>query len=172
MSLLLLSAAAAFAFASAPAPASAAAADVISMLRGGIKVLHASCRLQWTFNETSCDAVSSALVSAAQSMAGDDCGTGEKCKYTLLQYNSTFISAIHTTPVQSYKDDLTIGLLQTGTDCIVNGYSTSETWYAVLDYGTNYCNLHNLAEATPLKFTESVNPDDCTQVDTADCSKY
>ena len=24
------------------------------------------------------------------------------------------------------------------------GYSTSETWYAVLDSGTNYCNLHNL----------------------------
>lgn len=24
------------------------------------------------------------------------------------------------------------------------GYSTSETWYAILDYGTNYCNLHNL----------------------------
>jgi len=27
---------------------------------------------------------------------------------------------------------------------IVQGYSTSETWYAFLDYGTNYCNLHNL----------------------------
>ena len=28
--------------------------------------------------------------------------------------------------------------------CVVSGYSTSETWYAVLDSGTNYCNLHNL----------------------------
>jgi len=27
---------------------------------------------------------------------------------------------------------------------MVQGYSTSETWYAFLDYGTNYCNLHNL----------------------------
>ena len=26
----------------------------------------------------------------------------------------------------------------------IQGYSTSELWYAVLDYGTNYCNLHNL----------------------------
>ena len=26
----------------------------------------------------------------------------------------------------------------------LQGFSTSETWYAVLDYGTNYCNLHNL----------------------------
>jgi len=24
------------------------------------------------------------------------------------------------------------------------GYSRSETWYAYLDFGTNYCNLHNL----------------------------
>lgn len=28
----------------------------------------------------------------------------------------------------------------------LQGYSTSETWYAVLDYGTNYCNLRNLIE--------------------------
>ena len=28
--------------------------------------------------------------------------------------------------------------------CVLQGYSRSETWYALLDYGTNYCNLHNL----------------------------
>ena len=27
---------------------------------------------------------------------------------------------------------------------LFKGYSTSETWYAILDFGTNYCNLHNL----------------------------
>ena len=27
---------------------------------------------------------------------------------------------------------------------LLQGYSTSEVWYAVLDNGTNYCNLHNL----------------------------
>ena len=30
----------------------------------------------------------------------------------------------------------------------LQGYSTSETWYAILDYGTNYCNLHNLITGT------------------------
>ena len=33
---------------------------------------------------------------------------------------------------------------------LFQGYSTSETWYAVLDYGTNYCNLHNLITGTAL----------------------
>lgn len=27
---------------------------------------------------------------------------------------------------------------------VKKGFSSSETWYAVLDYGTNYCNLNNL----------------------------
>ena len=33
---------------------------------------------------------------------------------------------------------------------LFQGYSRSETWYAVLDYGTNYCNLHNLITGTTL----------------------
>lgn len=28
--------------------------------------------------------------------------------------------------------------------------SVSETWYAVTDHGTNYCNLYNLIEGNPL----------------------
>lgn len=41
----------------------------------------------------------------------------------------------------------------------LQGYSTSETWYAVLDYGTNYCNLRNLIEGRQIYnviFTERV----------------
>ena len=29
---------------------------------------------------------------------------------------------------------------------LLQGYSTSQTWYAVMDYGTNYCNLFNLIQ--------------------------
>ena len=43
---------------------------------------------------------------------------------------------------------------------------------AVLDDGTNYCNLHNLIEATTLTFTEDVDTSDCTQYSTANCAKY
>ena len=38
---------------------------------------------------------------------------------------------------------------------LFQGYSRSETWYAVLDYGTNYCNLHNLITGTTLSATDS-----------------
>lgn len=52
--------------------------------------------------------------------------------------------ATHETPVKHYVDDLTFTFKQNGADCNVDGSSSSETWYAVLDFGTNYCNLNNL----------------------------
>ncbi len=30
--------------------------------------------------------------------------------------------------------------------CVSQAMSVSETWYAVTDHGTNYCNLYNLME--------------------------
>ena len=58
----------------------------------------------------------------------------------------------------------------------MQGYSTSETWYAVLDSGTNYCNLHNLVTGSGLNmspgFKEDVNDSSCTQYSSADCTKY
>lgn len=38
--------------------------------------------------------------------------------------------------------------------------------------GTNYCNLHNLAEKTGLTFNEDIDTSDCTQYQTANCNKY
>ena len=43
---------------------------------------------------------------------------------------------------------------------------------AVLDDGTNYCNLHNLVEASGLSFSEDVDTSDCTQYSSANCAKY
>jgi hypothetical protein len=31
---------------------------------------------------------------------------------------------------------------------LIQAYSTSATWYALLDMGTNYCNLRNLLDGT------------------------
>ena len=31
---------------------------------------------------------------------------------------------------------------------IIQAYSTSDTWYALLDMGTNYCNLRNILDGT------------------------
>lgn len=134
--------------------------------------LHASCRLQWTFTGQQCASVSDALVAAFKDMTGDDCGSGEKCLYSLGSANATVITGKHETPAKHYKDDLSFHAAQEGADCVVGGFSTSETWYAVLDDGTNYCNLRNLADHTGLAFHEAVSASDCTQLKSANCDKY
>ena len=57
------------------------------------------------------------------------------------------------------------------------GFSTSETWYAVLDYGTNYCNLHNLVDGAKIDtstygFKEQTSDSQCTQYTSHNCDKY
>ena len=141
---------------------------------GAPESLHASCRANFTFSSNSCSDVSSALVSAAKAMSGfDSCGSSEKCGYSITEANAVVVKGHHETPVKHYKDDLSFALTPTGaTSCEVGGYSTSEIWYAVLDDGTNYCNLHNLVSATNLAFDENVDKSDCTQYSSANCNKY
>ena len=59
---------------------------------------------------------------------------------------------------------------------MLQGKSSSETWYAVLDSGTNYCNLRNLVNGADLDkapgFKEDVSDSTCTQFSSADCGKY
>ena len=60
---------------------------------------------------------------------------------------------------------------------ILQGYSTSEVFYAILDRGTNYCNLHNLVvgsglNATMYGFKEDTDNSKCTQYTSANCDKY
>ena len=60
----------------------------------------------------------------------------------------------------------------------IQGFSTSEIPYAVLDEGTNYCNLHNLvvgsglANGTVYGFKEETDNSICTQYTSANCDKY
>ncbi|XP_039266163.2 uncharacterized protein LOC120341669 [Styela clava] len=60
--------------------------------------------------------------------------------------------------------------------CTVSGYSKSNVWYAFLDYGTNYCNMRNLAEGAGLvslpNFKEETDDSICTMYSSADCEKY
>ncbi len=50
------------------------------------------------------------------------------------------------------------------------------TWYAVLDFGTNYCNLRNLADGSGLSsvedFQEVTSNGVCTQYESRDCERY
>ena len=58
----------------------------------------------------------------------------------------------------------------------LQAYSTSDLWYAVLDFGTNYCNLRNLLDGTGLSdsngFVEKTSNADCTQYEDRDCTRY
>jgi hypothetical protein len=150
----------------APAPAPASAP-------GSGEPSHASCQLTWTF-QASCADTFNGLMAAITAYNNSNCGTSEKCLYMLQSSNGTYIFVKHETPKAHYVDDVTIGVMsdQPGPTCVTPGFSTSETWYAYLDQGTNYCNLHNLADQSGLQYTEQTNDDICTQYSEANCAKY
>lgn len=139
---------------------------------------HASCKLTWKFNNANWTFVGNSLANEFKILSGTDCGDGEKCRYKLTSQTDTEIKGTHTTPVHLYVDDLTFTLQSTGTDsCTVEAFSTSETWYAYLDYGTNYCNLRNLADGAGITsatygFSEQTSNSICTQYTSHNCDKY
>jgi hypothetical protein len=58
----------------------------------------------------------------------------------------------------------------------VQGYSKSDLWYAILDYGTNYCNLDNLITGAALDksngYVETTSDSVCTQYTSRNCDIY
>ncbi|CAM9253471.1 unnamed protein product [Scytosiphon promiscuus] len=147
-------------------------------LRGGgfgcLPPLHASCKMTFDFPESSCEGVSDALVSSAESMMGfDSCNGGNKCGYTVGKVVDGSVEFVHETSVKHYKDSLTFTLKNKGDSCEASAFSTSQTTFAVLDNSVNYCNLHNLVEASGLEYAENdVSDCSCTQYSTADCERY
>ena len=138
--------------------------------------LHASCKIDWTF-ELPCEEVNNDIVEQMKIWdSADTCGTGQKCLYQMLNATEAEIVGTHETPKAHYIDDLTFKFAQDGDVCKVHGYSTARTWYAVLDKGTNYCNLHNLITGSGLNnitgYNEDTNPNICTQYKSADCEVY
>merc|ERR1719206_255127 len=78
---------------------------------------------------------------------------GQNCLYTYKADESSDmkILGVHYTPAKRYSDSFNYELtsLDNGNKCGVKGYSTSDTWYAVLDFGTNFCNIRNLLDGVP-----------------------
>merc|ERR1712110_237738 len=84
---------------------------------------------------------------------------GQNCLYKYLSVDDDgTLRGKHATPVKRYND------------------SMSDLWYAVLDFGTNYCNLRNLLDGTGLSdsngFVEKTSNADCTQYEDRDCTRY
>lgn len=141
--------------------------------------LHAQCNVEWFFGIPCHDVFIALVTQIKQWTTADNCAHGgEKCLYKLESSDVHFIKAKHTTPVKKYVDDLTFRLLPypANTNCHVVAFSVSEAWYAILDYGTNYCNLFNLVEGSGLNqspgYKEVTNDFICTQHSTANCTIY
>jgi len=166
-------------------------------------LLHAECEADWQI-PTTCSQVKDGLVSMMNEWTGDsNCGQlsdscqsmpcGQKCLYEYKADQSTDskIYGVHLTPVQRYSDSFNYVLtpLDGGARCAVKGYSSSDLWYAVLDYGTNFCNLRNLLDGAfetgkwthPENvssldqwdgFSEMTTNSRCTQYSSRDCSRF
>merc|ERR1719167_1941354 len=84
---------------------------------------------------------------------------GQKCRY-----------------VFEGKDAVSFDFSENGTSCKIVGFSKSTVSYAVLDFGTNYCNLRNLLDGANLSqgngFTEDTNTSICTQYDQINCERF
>ncbi|OWF35756.1 uncharacterized protein LOC110442542 [Mizuhopecten yessoensis] len=141
---------------------------------------HASCKAQWTVG-MACSQVETALLNQIQTWSGpENCKSGpinEKCLYVLKSNSEGVIKLTHETPLKHYIDDVSFTLKSQGdASCQLGGYSTAETWYAVLDQGTNYCNMFNLLEGASLTtaagYTETASDASCTQRSSADCNRY
>ena len=102
---------------------------------------------------------------------------GQRCLYTVSDSSDSAVSGHHATPVARYIDDIefTMSAAEDGR-CSVVGESRSSVWYAVLDMGTNYCNLWNLLDGTGLNraegFTEVTSDAVCTQYSSRDCDRF
>ncbi|XP_076473025.1 uncharacterized protein LOC143302300 [Babylonia areolata] len=138
---------------------------------------HASCKIDWNWPQNDCLFVKTKIIDQIGKWNNTNCSETEKCRYGLVSQNETQVKATHTTPVKLYVDDMTFTFNPgKSSSCQVGGESHSETWYAVLDYGTNFCNLHNLVTGAGLDkapgYSETTSNSVCTQYSSADCDKY
>jgi len=140
--------------------------------------LHASCNVTWTFQQD-CTQVREKLVAQMETWKDDStCGEGQKCLYTYGEVKDNVLHGTHTTPKARYIDDLHYTFYRNSATggCNVIGFSTSRIFFALLDFGTNYCNIHNLVEGAGLTsdphYSELTRDEICTQYTSANCEKY
>merc|ERR1712122_460839 len=138
--------------------------------------LHASCKINWEWSDNQCSEIHEKLINQIKLWTPEDncAGGGQKCLYELIEETSDYIKATHTTPIKRYVDTLTFKFTTNNNGCNVLAFSSSDLWYAILDYGTNYCNLENLLTGAGLDqipgFIETTSNRVCTQYDSRNCT--
>lgn len=137
---------------------------------------HASCKVDWTFGD-SCSEVEDRLVNQIKEWSNTECNTKQRCNYEFLGRDTGVIRATHTTPVLRFTDSLNFTFAATTQGCGVKGTSVANAWYAIIDFGVNYCNLKNLVMGAGLDegddwYSEYSNNTLCTMYSIAHCNLY
>lgn len=108
---------------------------------GSSAYIHAKCDMDVTF-EDSCEAVKKEINGRVD---GDNGWTDPHNggKYTITNQTSSFISGQRVTGDGKYTDLFEFKFSPDGSGCLVDACSESQVT-SVLDFSTNYCNLHSL----------------------------
>jgi hypothetical protein len=112
---------------------------------GSPAAIHAKCEMTVTFPQSTCREVREEIFGriAGENEWADPHNGGT---YTLLSSNDNMIQASRRTGDDKYTDLFQYNFVSSNTDnntCIIKACSESQVT-SVLDYSTNYCNLHSL----------------------------
>lgn len=107
---------------------------------GSASKLHAKCEMDVKFSN-SCDEVRAEIVGRMQSPTWTDPHNGGT--YTLISSNASYVSGQRLTGDKKYTDKFDFLFSASGTGCKVDACSESQV-SSIVDYSTNYCNLHDL----------------------------
>ncbi|XP_003489390.1 uncharacterized protein LOC100747970 [Bombus impatiens] len=139
--------------------------------------MHASCIVKWKFGDP-CKYVMQKFRSQILNWSSCvNCGPrGGRCLYTLKEpkpNESNIIKAIHLASNLKTTETIKIDFDEINKTCVATGESVSNEWFRIFDYGTNYCNLHNLVTEIGFdkssKFLELTSNAVCTQYNMAVC---
>jgi len=141
----------------------------VSACPGSSAFFHAKCEMEASFTD-SCETVQTEMIARANGENGwvDPHNGGT---YSFTSTTSTDIAGTRTTGDGKYTDKYDFHFEADGSGCKVSACSESQV-NSVLDYSTNYCNLHSLycssadgcpSAGTDLTYKESFNS--CSQHD-------
>ena len=123
---------------------------------GSGAAMHAKCQMDVSF-DNSCDSVMSEMTGRVNSKTWTDPHNGGIYSITryeflylystllksLLSSNSTYLAGQRITGDGKYTDKFDFYLTPSGSGCSVEACSESQV-SSIIDYSTNYCNLHDL----------------------------
>jgi lipocalin len=147
----------------------ALAATSAAACPGSDSFIHAKCSMSVSFTD-SCDAVVKEMTDRVNGVNGwTDPHNGGT--YTFTSTSPTSIEGQRVTGNLKYTDKFDFTFTESGGGCVVDACSESQVM-SVLDYSTNYCNLHSLycsssegcpTAGTDLTYTEKFSS--CSQHD-------